>query len=72
VCNSLNIYRAGKVFSINFARNNEAHTLYQTHISIHSTVEEEVECEGMDRIDLAHDKERWWALVKAVMNLRVS
>jgi len=30
----------------------------------------EVGCEGMDWIELAEDKDRWWALVKAVMNLR--
>jgi hypothetical protein len=27
---------------------------------------------GMDWIDLAKDRDRWWALVNAVMNLRVS
>jgi hypothetical protein len=27
---------------------------------------------GMDWIDLAHDRDRWLALVNAVMNLRVS
>jgi hypothetical protein len=32
---------------------------------------QEVGCEGMDWIDLAQDKDRWWALVNAVMNLRV-
>ena len=26
---------------------------------------------GMDRIDLAQDRDRWWALLNAVMNLRV-
>jgi hypothetical protein len=26
---------------------------------------------GMDWIDLAQDRKRWWAVVKAVMNLRV-
>ena len=31
----------------------------------------EVGCHGMDRIDLAQDKDRWRALVRAVMNLRV-
>jgi hypothetical protein len=28
-------------------------------------------CRGMDWIGLAQDRDRWWALVKAVMNLRV-
>jgi hypothetical protein len=32
---------------------------------------QEVECRGMDWIDLAQDKDKWWALVNAVMNLRV-
>jgi hypothetical protein len=32
---------------------------------------QEVECEGMDRIDLAHDRGRWQALVSEVMNFRV-
>ena len=27
---------------------------------------------GMDWIDLAQDKDRWWALVNAVMNLWVT
>jgi hypothetical protein len=31
----------------------------------------EVGCGGMDWIDLAQDTDRWWALVTAVMNLRV-
>jgi hypothetical protein len=30
-----------------------------------------VGCGGMDLMDLAEDRERWWALVNAVMNLRV-
>jgi hypothetical protein len=32
---------------------------------------EEIEGNGMDWIDLAQDKEKWRALVKAVMNPRV-
>ena len=32
---------------------------------------QEVGLAGMDWIDLAQDRDRWWALVDAVMNLRV-
>jgi len=32
---------------------------------------QEMGCGGMDWIDLAHDMDRWRALVSAVMNLRV-
>jgi hypothetical protein len=30
---------------------------------------QEVRCEGMDWIELAQDRDRWWALVNVVMNL---
>jgi hypothetical protein len=32
---------------------------------------QEVEYRSMDWIELAQDRDRWWALVNAVMNLRV-
>jgi hypothetical protein len=32
---------------------------------------QEVGCGGRDCIGLAKDRERWWALVDAVMNFRV-
>jgi len=32
---------------------------------------QEMECGGMDWIDLAHDRDRWRALVNALMDLRV-
>jgi hypothetical protein len=30
-----------------------------------------VGCGGMDWIDLAQERDRWWDLVEAVMNLKV-
>ena len=32
---------------------------------------QEVGCENMDWFDLAQDTDSWWALLNAVMNLRV-
>ena len=32
---------------------------------------QEVGCVGMDCIELARDRDRWWAIVIVVMNLRV-
>jgi hypothetical protein len=32
---------------------------------------QEVGCESMDRIELAQDRDRWRALMSAVMNIRV-
>ena len=32
---------------------------------------QKVMCGGMDWIDLALDRDRWWAVVNAVMKLRV-
>jgi hypothetical protein len=31
----------------------------------------EVKCEGMDWINVAQDRDSWWALMNAVMNLQV-
>jgi len=33
---------------------------------------QEVGCGGLNWIELAQDRERWWAVANAVMNLRVS
>ena len=33
---------------------------------------QDVECGGVDCIDLAQDRDKWWVLVKAVTNLRVA
>jgi hypothetical protein len=29
----------------------------------------EIECEGVERIDLAENRDRWWAFVNMVMNI---
>ena len=36
-----------------------------------TVVLQEVECGVMDWIELAQGKDRWWALVNAIMNIRV-
>ena len=41
---------------------------WEDHINMNR---QEVGCGGMDWIELARDRNRWWALVNAVMNLRV-
>jgi len=41
---------------------------WEDHIKVNL---KEVRCEGMDWIDLTQEKDKWWALVNAVMNLRV-
>jgi hypothetical protein len=33
---------------------------------------QEVRCWGMDWIKLAQDTDKWWALVNAIINLRVA
>jgi len=33
---------------------------------------QEVECGDMDRIEVARDRNRWWALVNAVMKIRIT
>jgi hypothetical protein len=33
---------------------------------------QEVGCDGMDWINVALDRDRWWALVKVVRNLQVA
>jgi hypothetical protein len=33
---------------------------------------QEVECEGMDWVKLVHNRDRWWTLVKAVINFQVT
>jgi len=32
---------------------------------------QDVGCGGKDWVELAHNRDRWWAVVTAVMNLRV-
>jgi hypothetical protein len=32
---------------------------------------QEVGCKGVNRIELAQERDRWWELVNAVMNFRI-
>jgi len=33
---------------------------------------QEIQCESMDRVHLAEDRSKWWAVVITVMNLLMS
>jgi hypothetical protein len=46
--------------------------IYKFYVTSRKVDLQEVGWRGMDWIDLAEDRGRWWALVNAVMNLRVS
>jgi hypothetical protein len=46
------------------------HCRWEDNTSIKMDLQE-VGCGGMDWIELAHDRYRWWVLVNVVMNLQV-
>ena len=62
------------VYSVLVGKPKERRPLWRPSIRWDDNIKmdlQEVGCDGMDWIDLAQDRDRWRALVNAVMNLRV-